>query len=396
MYNNKNHISVQNLDASQPHSESESRLEAIINTVIDGIITIDSKGIMETVNPAAAHLFGYERDELIGNNVHILMPEPDHSQHNGYIQRYLDTGEQRIIGIGREVTGKKKDGTLFPFRLAISEVNFKENRERIFTGIIHDLTDRKKAEEKNRQYRRRLERSNRDLQDFAYISSHDLQEPLRKIRTFGTHVQNKEADNLSNKGQDYLGRMINAAERMQRLIDDLLSYSRISTKANPFVETDLQKIVQGVCSDLEIAIQKTNANIEFHSLPVIEADPTQMRQLFQNLISNSIKFHVEGKAPHIVITTEPLSTLPKVERPFERAGVQITLQDNGIGFDPQYAQKIFQVFQRAVGREYHGSGIGLAICQRIVNRHGGTIHADSKPGEGSTFVIRLPRQQIVT
>ncbi len=372
-----------------------TRLQAIFEAAIDGIVIINQRGTIEMVNPAAAKLFGYDQETLIGQNVNILIPPPDKELHDGYLENYLSTGEGKIIGIGREVTGLRKDGSIFPFRLSISEVNL--TNERLFTGIVHDLTNEKEAEAKLKLYAKELERSNRDLQDFAYISSHDLQEPLRKIQAFGTRIQKKELEMLSPQGRDYLQRMLNAAQRMRKLIDDLLNFSRVSTRANPFVPTDLNEIVWDVLSDLEITIQETNAEFYLTSLPTIEADPTQMRQLIQNLITNSLKFKRKDIPPiiHISGTYKIDHFSPNKDTSIidKSDAIEITLKDNGIGFEQKYVDKIFQVFQRLEGRKYEGSGIGLAICKRIVNRHRGEISAVGRLGEGATFTILLPVKQ---
>lgn len=275
---------------------SESRINAIIRSAVDGVITINERGIIEMVNPSASRLFGYESEELLGKKVNLLMPEPDKSSHDRYLHNYLDTGIGRIIGIGREVTGLRKDGTTFPFHLSISKVHL--HNKRVFTGFIHDITDQKLAEERLRRYANELERSNAELQDFAYVYSHDLQEPLRKIQAFGDRLKSKEADALSEQGKDYINRMLNAASRMQSLINDLLAFSRVTTKAQPFCKVNLTDILEGVLSDLEVAINKSNAQIEYDSLPEIEAEPIQMRQLFQNLIANAIKFRKDNTTPH--------------------------------------------------------------------------------------------------
>ncbi|MEM6263296.1 MAG: PAS domain S-box protein [Bacteroidota bacterium] len=370
--------------------ENASRLSAIIETAIDGIITIDERGTIETMNPAASAIFGYEEGEVLGQNINVLMPEPYHSEHDEYLDRYHNTGHAQIIGIGREVTGKKKDGTIFPFRLAISEVNL-EGRK-IFTGIVHDLTHQKQSEERLRRYAADLERSNRELQDFAYISSHDLQEPLRKIQAFGSRIQSKEADKLSDQGQEYLSRMLNASRRMSRLINDLLGFSRLSTKALPFEQVDLNKILKEVISDLEIRIERTQAIVEVGDLPVVEADPTQMRQLFQNLIANALKFHKEGERPRVEVSGRFLNGHSPDATPGDHI-LEVRVKDNGIGFDVKYLDRIFKIFQRLEGRKYEGSGMGLAICKKITNRHGGDITAESANGKGTTFVVTLSRRQ---
>ncbi|MFN6944481.1 MAG: sensor histidine kinase [Cytophagaceae bacterium] len=371
--------------------ESENKINSIINAAVDGVITINTRGIMELVNPSAAKLFGYTQEELLGKSINMLMPEPDKSHHDGYMNNYLRTGHHKIIGIGREVTGLKKDGTLFPFFLSISEVKFEDRT--LFTGFVHDITEQKIAEEKLRRYAAELERSNTELQDFAYVSSHDLQEPLRKIQAFGDRLKTRDADNLSEQGKDYLGRMLNAANRMQNLINDLLSFSRITTKGQPFLRIDLNQIIKEVLSDLEISIEKTHAKIEIVDLPVLEADPTQMRQLFQNLISNAIKFRKKGVDPVIKISTKYFQKKPHLTSTPGDEVVVIYVEDNGIGFNQKYLEKIFNIFQRLEGQKYEGSGIGLAICKKIAMRHGGDITATSSPGMGATFIITLSIKQ---
>lgn len=363
--------------------EQASRLMAIINTAIDGIITIDEEGIMESVNPAAAKIFGYKSEDLIGKNISMLMPEPDRSHHDGYIQAYLNSGKAKIIGIGREVKGLKKNGKTFPFRLAISEVSVTVGA-RIFTGIIHDLTKRKEDENRLLKYAKELERSNRELEEFAYVSSHDLQEPLRKIQAFGSRIEEMEAEQMSPKGKDYLERMLSASMRMQGLINDLLSFSRVSAKTKTFQSVDLNKIMRDVLSDLEILIQETEAKITVSPLPVIEADATQMRQLFQNLISNATKFRGEMPPELVIDSLESGTSIP-------HDCIELSFVDNGIGFEEKYLDRIFQIFQRLDGRKFDGSGIGLAICRRIANKHGGNITAQSAPGKGATFYVTLKK-----
>lgn len=232
---------------------------------------------------------------------------------------------------------------------------------------------------------RELQRSNRELQDFAFVASHDLQEPLRKIQAFGDRLRSKNLDVLDETSLDYLQRMQNAAGRMQELINALLNLSRVTTKAQPFVKVNLQDTLNVVVEDLQRRIDDTQGKVVVGSLPTIQADSVQMRQLFQNLIGNALKFRAEDR-PSRVEVHQGNSVDPDF--------VRIVVSDNGIGFEGRHAEKIFQVFQRLHGRgEYEGSGIGLAICRRIVDRHGGKIVADSVPGEGATFTIDLPMKQ---
>jgi light-regulated signal transduction histidine kinase (bacteriophytochrome) len=228
-----------------------------------------------------------------------------------------------------------------------------------------------------------LWRSNRELQDFAFVASHDLQEPLRKILAFGDRLKIKSEEMLTEDGQDYLERMLGAARRMQKLIDDLLVFSRITTKARPFTEVDLNLVLADVMETLEHRIDSVGAKVTVEPLPKIEADFVQMNQLFQNLIGNSLKFRKEDQVPEV-----------RVAACSEDGQVVVNVRDNGIGFDPQFSEKIFTVFQRLHGRgEYEGSGIGLAICRKIVERHGGTVEGRSTLGMGAEFLITLPERQ---
>ncbi len=250
-------------------------------------------------------------------------------------------------------------------------------------GVFADVTARKIADRQLTAYTAELERSNRELQEFAYVASHDLQEPLRKIQTFGDRLEKRYYPLLDERGKDYLDRMQSAAARMQTLIVDLLAFSRVRTHGQPFSQVNLSQIARQVLQDLEIMMTETQAEITVDELPEIEADAMQMKQLFQNLLSNAIKFRRPGAPPKIDIHGRIHNRL-----------CQITVSDNGIGFDEKYNERIFLVFERLHGRDhYPGTGIGLAICRRIVERHGGSIHAHSQPGEGSTFTVELPLYQ---
>ncbi|BAZ37860.1 multi-sensor signal transduction histidine kinase [Calothrix sp. NIES-4101] len=233
--------------------------------------------------------------------------------------------------------------------------------------------------------RQELARSNEELQQFAFIASHDLQEPLRKIKAFGDRLKVTCEGILPERANDYLERILNASQRMQALIDDLLTLSRVTTRAQPFVEINLWQITQEVLSDLEVRIQQSHGKIELSHLPIIKGDPLQIRQLLQNLIGNALKFHLPDKVPIVSIYSE-MTTGENGEEI-----CHLTVEDNGIGFDEKYCDRIFQVFQRLHGRsEYEGTGIGLAICRKIVERHQGNITVQSQPGQGTKFIVALP------
>ncbi len=240
-----------------------------------------------------------------------------------------------------------------------------------------------------------LAASNRELQNFASVASHDLQEPLRKIEAFGERLATKSAAKLDQQGHEYLMRILDSAARMRKLINDLLAFSRVTTSAGEFMRVDLAEVAREVVSDLEARLDETQGKVELGKLPIIEADPTQMRQLLQNLIANGLKFHKSGEPAVVRVTAERLDGNNARPNNAEAAdGFEISVQDNGIGFEEIYLDRIFEVFQRLHGRdEYEGTGIGLAICRKIVERHGGSLTARSTPGQGSTFLITLPLTQ---
>ncbi len=240
-----------------------------------------------------------------------------------------------------------------------------------------------------------LRRSNRELEQFASVASHDLQEPLRKIQAFGDRLQVRSSSELGEQGRDYLQRMLASAGRMRSLIDALLTFSRVTTKAQPFVTVDLAATAEDVVSDLEEQMRRTGGRIDVGPLPTIEADPLQMRQLIQNLIGNALKFSRPNESPIVQIASRSLgSANGNGDENNGSECYEISVRDNGIGFEEIYLDRIFELFQRLHGRqEYEGTGMGLAICRKIVERHHGSITAKSAPGEGATFLVTLPLRQ---
>jgi signal transduction histidine kinase len=262
-----------------------------------------------------------------------------------------------------------------------------EQKPHLILLAIEDVTQRRDIERALQTYVGKLERSNRELQDFAYVASHDLQEPLRAIQAFSERLRVKNGDALSDEGRDYLQRMQNAAGRMRSLIRDLLALSRVTTRGNPFVAVDLNSEARSALADVATQLEETGATIQLEELPCLEADTTQMRQLIQNLVSNSLKFRRQDVAPHIRIYSQS----PEEE---SAGDCCIVVEDNGIGFDLKHAERIFTPFQRLHSQtKYEGTGIGLAICRKIVERHGGAITATSTLGQGATFTVTLPRKQ---
>jgi light-regulated signal transduction histidine kinase (bacteriophytochrome) len=250
-------------------------------------------------------------------------------------------------------------------------------------GTATDIHDLKVAEEKLKVYAQRLERSNRELEQFAFVASHDLQEPLRKIEMFGDLLLERAAE-LHEPERNYLDRMRHAAARMRNMVEGLLQLSRVTTQGKPSVPVDLSHVTSEVLHDLEAQIRRTGGSVEVGTLPVVEGDPAQLHQLMQNLIGNALKYHPQDAPPVVRVHAEELS-----------GNVQIYVEDQGIGFDQDESERIFQPFHRLVGRsQYEGNGIGLAICRRIIERHYGEIKALSKPGQGATFIVTLPARHI--
>jgi len=258
-------------------------------------------------------------------------------------------------------------------------------------AISRDHTSKRRTEAQAKRAAERLQESNRDLLEFAQVASHDLQEPLRKVIAFSGRIEASLGDDLNDRTRDYMQRMGGAVERMQRLIDDLLTFSRVNTRSSDMERVSLNAIVEDVCTDLEIAVQESGAVLEISNLPTLPVDATQIRQLFQNLIGNALKFRRDGVAPVVRVEASHVlpSTLGGDEPPMGWYDIEVS--DNGIGFDNEYASSIFAPFKRLHGRnQYEGTGVGLSVCRRIVERHQGSILALSPGAFGSTFVVRLP------
>lgn len=261
-------------------------------------------------------------------------------------------------------------------------------------GTCTDIDARKQTEDQLRSSTVMLVQSNRELEDFAAVASHDLQEPLRKIQSFVGYLRDEQSAGLNAEGRDYLDRIHNAATRMTTLVSDLLALSRISSKRQPFIPVNLNEVIVGVVSDLEARLLQTGGRVEFLDLPTVASDPIQMRQLLQNLIGNALKFHRNDEAPVVRVSAEIIDGCDVHGRARPGGYCRISVADNGIGFDEKYLDRVFTIFQRLHGRgDYEGTGIGLSICRKIVERHGGSITARSKPGEGATFIVTMPLLQ---
>ncbi len=477
--------------------DGRARIQAMVDASPNAVITIDRQGIIESVNAQTLAMFGYQEADLIGSNVSMLMPSPHRENHDGYLRHHLETGEKRVMGIGRELSAVRRDGSHFPIYLAVNR--FVHHGEVMFAGTIMDISEQRllkdtlassteikrimestndlfiatddayrisyinqraaealdidheringaslldeipefaessfKGELKSlskgkeihtelqlaspagwfliscfsigksyywqlvditplkqqqlmlEEQKLKLEQSNRELNDFAFVASHDLQEPLRKIQAFSDRLINKYSTNLDARGQDYLQRMNRAAYRMSELIQALLLLSRISSQQGELESIELNKLVNEVLDTLDEAIKEKHASVSVETLPVIVADPVQIRQMLQNLISNALKFHHPDRAPEIaVFAREP-----------DSSRIELVVEDNGIGIEAGFADKVFEPFERLHShKQFSGTGMGLSICRRIAERHGGTIRIDSVEGQlGIRFVVVLPKK----
>jgi len=352
-------------------------LADVVNFTDDAVITNTVEGIITSWNPAAANLLGYREAEAVGQSMSMLFPAEDLGQAGEQLRQGTAVNNFETVCVCR-------DGRLLDVSATLSLLR---DEAGIVTGaaiILRDITEYKRVLQKLQGLTQQLQESNQELEQYAYVCSHDLQEPLRKITAFGDRLKASCQDGLDEKSQDYLERMLSAANRAQVLINDLLAFSRVTTKVQSFEPVDLSEILEGVLSDLEIRIEQTGATVEVDPLPIVMADSLQMRQLLQNLVGNALKFRQEGVAPIVQVRSQ---IYPHNGQDW----CEIQVIDNGIGFEQKYADRIFLLFQRLHGRSsYEGTGIGLAICRKIVELHGGLLTVQSQPDQGATFRFNLP------
>jgi PAS domain S-box-containing protein len=349
---------------------AENHFRVAVESSPSGVVMVDQEGRMVLVNRETERLFGYARDELLGQPIEMLVPLPVRGAHPDFRAGFLSHPEPRAMGAGRDLYGRRKDGGEVPVEIGLTPVATEEGS--FVIGSIVDITERKNAELE-------LRRSNAELERFAYVASHDLQEPLRTVASYVQLLARRYRDRLDADANEFIDFAVNGAKRMQLLIEDLLAYSRVGTRGGSPVATDAGAAVDSALDGLRAAIQETGAAVTRDPLPSVVVDPAQFTQLITNLVGNAIKFR----------GTEP----PRVHVGAVRDGDKWTfsVRDNGIGIDPQYFERIFVIFQRLHGREeYSGTGIGLAICQKIVERHGGRIWVESAPGQGAAFLFTLP------
>lgn len=363
-------------------TEDAARMTVVMDTVLDGLLTIDAHGTVQSFNQSAVRIFGYRPEEVVGQNVKMLMPDPYHSEHDGYLKNYLTTGEKKVIGIGREVSARRKDGSIFPMELGINEASIQGKR--MFVGTIRDITERKNAEIQRQQLMERLMQSNTELEHFAYVASHDMQEPVRMVINFSKIVTKDYGDRLDDAGKECLQFIAESADRIHDMIEDLLDYARMENEENSMTLVDGASELRHVLSNLCALIEETGAHVTYDKLPAFQGNPVQFMRLMQNLIINAIKYQPPGNVPAVHISIED-----------EGNSWRLSVKDNGMGIDEAFLQNIFEPFRRLHSwGKIRGSGLGLAVCKKIVENHGGKIWVKSIPGKGSTFFVALPKQCI--
>lgn len=371
--------------------KAEDKLRNFLERAPDSIIVVSETGIIQLVNAQTVKMFGYNREEMIGNNIELLMPQRYEKMHPFRRFRFYETAKSTQIAEAFELFALRKDGREFPVEMSLSPMETDEGL--MLTASIRDVSEKKQLEKairdtnitlerKVKQRTEELERKNKELEQFAYVASHDMQEPLRTTSSFVDLLRKQYKGKLDDQADKYLDYIVQSSDRMKILIRDLLDYSRLGREKEKY-QVDCNSIVEQVKADLNRVIRDNEAEIRTGRLPVLDGFPTELKLLFQNLVSNSIKFRRPDVPPVVEINAA------KNDGEWE-----FSVRDNGIGIEAQYLDRIFVIFQRLHNRtDYDGSGIGLAHCKKIVELHEGRIWVESMPGEGSTFYFTIAENQ---
>jgi PAS domain S-box-containing protein len=365
--------------AAEKHlAQMEGRYRGLLEAAPDAMVVVNQGGDIVLLNVQAEKQFGYRRDELMGQKVKNIIPKGFAERLVADALRSTEDALAQQIGTGIELTARRKDGSEFPIEIMLSPLESATGI--LVTAAIRDITARKTAEAHLLQNVEELNRSNKELEQFAYIASHDLQESLRMVASYTQLLSRRYKGRLDSDADEFIAFAVDGASRMQRLIQDLLAYSRVGTKGRDLVDVSSEEALQEALLNLRGAIEESGALVTHDPLPGVLADEMQLIQLFQNLVGNAIKYQNPG-IPRIHI-----SAIKNGEKKWT-----FSVQDNGLGIDPQYFERIFGMFQRLHKREeFAGTGIGLAICKKIIERHGGSITVESQVGQGSTFRFALP------
>jgi PAS domain S-box-containing protein len=360
--------------------ESEAKYRGLLEAAPDAMVVVDQGGKIVLLNVQAEKQFGYSRDELVGQRVTNLIPE-------GFAERLIADGTRSAaealaqqIGTGIELTGRRKDGSDFPIEIMLSPL---ENAEgTLVTAAIRNITERKRSEVRLVNTVGELKRSNDELQQFAYVASHDLQEPLRMVASYTQLLSQRYKGRLDSDADEFIAYAVDGSNRMQALIRDLLTYSRAGTNGKALQQISSGNALKEALTNLRATIEESGAVVTQDSLPAVTMDEAQLTQVFQNLVGNAVKYRT-AEAPRVHVSAASNGSHEWI----------FSVKDNGLGIDPQYFQRIFVIFQRLHGREeFKGTGIGLSICKKIVERLGGKIWVESQPEKGSTFYFNLPRR----
>jgi PAS domain S-box-containing protein len=359
-------------------TETEAKYRGLLEAAPDAMVVVNQDGEIILLNVQAEKQFGYRRDELVGQKVKSIIPE-------GFAERLLSDGLRSVddalaqqIGTGIELTGRRKDGSGFPIEIMLSPLESAEGI--LVTAAIRDITERKRSEEHLVKAVDELKRSNDELQQFAYVASHDLQEPLRMVASYTQLLAQRYKGRLDSDADEFIAFAVDGSNRMQGLIKDLLAYSRAGANGKALREIPSENALKEALTNLRATIEESGAVVTHDSLPAIITDDTQLAQVFQNLIGNAIKYR-SAQVPHVHVSATKTGGNEWI----------FSVRDNGLGIDPQYFERIFILFQRLHGREeFKGTGIGLAICKKTLERLGGRIWVESQPEKGSTFCFALP------